>query len=60
MAAVVGIQLDSGADAVGDERVVTPGREQLGLVAAVADPAHDQPVAAVAGLGDLGDPSPPA
>jgi hypothetical protein len=46
-----------GADGVGDERVV-PGRGQLGLLAEVANPAHDAPVAAGAGPGDLRDPSP--
>jgi hypothetical protein len=56
VAAVVGVQPGGGADTVGDERVVAPGWEQLLLVAQVADAADDQPVASVAGLGDLRDP----
>jgi hypothetical protein len=57
VAAVVGVQPGGGANPVGDERVVAPGWEQLLLVAGVSDPPDDQPVAPVAGLGDLGDPS---
>jgi len=54
VAAVIGVQRHGGSDPVGDERVVVPGREQLALGGQVADPAHDQPVALVGGLGDLG------
>jgi len=54
VAAMVGVQLDRGADPVGDEGVVAPVGEQLGLFADQAGAAHDQPVAFVAGLGDLG------
>jgi hypothetical protein len=53
---MVGVQLDHRLDAVGDEGVIAPGGKQLGLVALVADPTDDQPVARVGGLGDLGDP----
>jgi hypothetical protein len=56
VAAVVGVQEGGGAGPIGDERVVAPGGEQLGLLALVADATHDQSVALVAGLGDLGDP----
>jgi hypothetical protein len=44
MAAMVGVQPGAGADAVGDEGVVAPGREQLLLVIQVADAPDDQPV----------------
>jgi len=54
VAAVVGLQPDRGADTVGDEGVVVPGGKQLALVAEVAHPTHDEPVALVVGLGDLG------
>jgi hypothetical protein len=57
MAAMVGVQPGGGADAVGDERVVAPGREQLLLVIQVADAPDDQPVTPIGRLGDLGDPS---
>jgi hypothetical protein len=53
VAAMVGVQPDRGADPVGDEGVVAPGGEQLGLGADQAGAAHDQPVALIAGLGDL-------
>jgi hypothetical protein len=43
-----------GADPVGDKGVVAPVGEQLGLFTHQAGAAHDQPVAPVAGLGDLG------
>ena len=56
VAAMVGVQPGDRADAVGDEGVIPPGGKQLGLVAFVADPTHDQPVAPIGGLGDLGDP----
>jgi hypothetical protein len=56
VAAMVGVQLDHRPDAVGDKGVIPPGGKQLGLVALVADPTDDQPVAPVGGLGDLGDP----
>jgi hypothetical protein len=56
VAAVVGVQLDRGADPVGHQRVVAPGREQLLLVIGVRDAAHDEAVAAKRGLGDLRDP----
>ena len=55
VAAVILVQPDRGADSVGDEGVVAPVGEQLGLGADQAGAAHDQPVAFVAGLGDLGD-----
>jgi hypothetical protein len=55
MAAVVGVQPGGGTDAVGHKGVIAPGRKQLGLVAFVADPTHDQPVAPVGGLGNLRD-----
>ena len=54
VAAMVGVQPGHGAGPVGDEGVVAPGGEQLGLLTLVADATHDQPVALVAGLGDLG------
>jgi hypothetical protein len=57
VAAVVGIRPGGGADTVGDERVIAPGREQLLLVVQVADAADDQPVASIGGLGDLRDPA---
>ena len=57
VAAVVGVQPDGGADAVGEEPVVAPGREQLLLVDEVADPTDHQPVAPVGSLGDLPDPA---
>ena len=57
VAAMVSVQPGSRTDAVGDEPVVAPGREQPLLVAQVADPPDDQPVASVRGLGDLGDPA---
>ena len=47
VAAVVGVQPGGGAGPVGDEGVVAPGREQLLLVAQVADAADDQPVTSV-------------
>ncbi len=53
VAAVVGVQLDSGADPVGDEGVVAPVGKQLGLGADQAGAAHDQPVTPIAGLGEL-------
>jgi len=53
VAAVVGVHPGHRSDAVGDQGVVAPGGKQQGLVALVADPTHDQPVAAVAGLGHL-------
>jgi hypothetical protein len=56
VAAVVGVQLNSRADAVGDKGVIAPGGKQLGLVALVTDATHDQPVALVGSLGDLGQP----
>jgi DNA-binding CsgD family transcriptional regulator len=49
------VQPGGGADAVGDEAVVAPGRKQLLLVVPVADAAHDQPVALEPDFGDLGD-----
>jgi hypothetical protein len=49
------VQPDRRADSVGDKGVVAPAGEQLGLGADQAGAAHDQPVALVAGLGDLGD-----
>jgi hypothetical protein len=55
VAAVVGVQLDRAAGLVGHEGVVVPGSKQLALVGAVAHAAHDQPVAARPGLGDLRD-----
>jgi hypothetical protein len=57
VAAVIGVQPGGGADAVAHERVVAPGRKQLGLVPGIADTTLDQPVAPIACLGDLGDPS---
>ena len=42
--AMVGVQFDRGADPVGDEGVVAPVGEQLGLGALEAGAAHDQPV----------------
>jgi hypothetical protein len=54
VAAVILVEFDGGADPVGDQGVVAPVGEQLGLGADQAG-AHDQPVAPVAGLGDLGD-----
>ena len=48
------VQLDRRADPVGDEGVVAPVGEQLGLGADQAGAAHDQPVTPIAGLGDLG------
>jgi hypothetical protein len=54
VAAVILVQLDGGADSVGDQGVVAPVGEQLGLGACQAGAAHDQPVALVAGLGNLG------
>jgi hypothetical protein len=56
VAAVVGVQPDGGAGTVGDEGVVAPRGEQLLLVAEVADATHDEPVAAIGGLGDLREP----
>jgi hypothetical protein len=56
VAAMVGVQLEHRPDAVGDKGVIPPGGKQLGLVFLVVDPPHDQPVAPVGGLGDLGDP----
>src|SRR4029434_4594204 len=56
VAAVVGVQPDGGAGTVGDEGVIAPRGEQLLLVAEVADAAHDEPVAAIRGLGDLREP----
>jgi hypothetical protein len=53
VAAVILVKLDRGADPVGDKGVVAPVREQLGLGADQAGAAHDQPVALIAGLGDL-------
>jgi hypothetical protein len=53
VAAVILVQLDCGADPVGDEGVVAPVGEQLGLSADQASAAHDQPVTPIAGLGDL-------
>jgi hypothetical protein len=53
VAAVILVQLHGGADPVGDQGVVAPVGEQLGLGADQAGAAHDQPVAPVAGLGDL-------
>jgi hypothetical protein len=55
VATVVGVEFGHGAGPVGDERVVVPGRKQLALIGAVAHAAHDQPVAAEWGLGDLRD-----
>jgi hypothetical protein len=58
VAAMVGVQPGHGAGPVGDERVVAPGWEQLLLlIVQVTDPADDQPVTLVAGLGDLRDPA---
>jgi hypothetical protein len=57
VAAVVGVQRDGGAGAVGDERVVAPVRPRGGLGADQAGAAHDQPAACLApqsGLGHLG------
>jgi hypothetical protein len=56
MAALVGVEPGGGADAVGDNRVVAPGREQLLLVIQVAGPPHDQPVAVVGVSGTCGTP----
>jgi hypothetical protein len=53
VAAVILVQLDRRADPIGDEGVVAPVGEQLGLGADQAGAAHDQPVTPVAGLGDL-------
>jgi hypothetical protein len=39
------VQPDRGADPVGDEAVVAPVGEQLGLFTHQAGAAHDQPVA---------------
>jgi hypothetical protein len=55
VAAMILVQPDRRADSVGDKGVVAPAGEQLGLGADQAGAAHDQPVALVAGLGDLGD-----
>jgi hypothetical protein len=55
VAAMVGVQPGGRPDAVGDGGVVPPGREQLLLVAVVADPPDDQAVVPVGGLGDLRD-----
>jgi hypothetical protein len=54
VAAVILVQPCRGADSVGDEGVVAPIGEPLGLFTNQAGAAHDQPVALVAGLGDLG------
>jgi hypothetical protein len=53
VAAVVLVQFDGGADPVGDNGVVAPVGEQLGLFTHQAGAAHDQPITPVAGLGDL-------
>jgi hypothetical protein len=55
VAAVILVQPHRGADRVGDKGVVAPVGEQLGLGADQAGAAHDEPVALVAGLGDLCD-----
>ena len=55
VAAVILVQPHRGARPVGDNGVVAPVGEQLGLGADQAGTAHDQPVALVAGLGDLRD-----
>jgi hypothetical protein len=54
VAAVVGVQRDGGAGAVGDERVVAPVRPEGGLGADQAGAAHDQPAACLASKGRLG------
>jgi hypothetical protein len=53
VAAVVGVQVDRAAGAVCDEGVVAPVRPEGGLRAGQAGAAHDQPVWAEGGLGDL-------
>jgi hypothetical protein len=55
MAAMVDVQADRAALAVGDKGVVAPVGPQAGLRAEQAGTAHDQPVASKGGLGDLGD-----
>jgi len=60
VAAVVGVQLDGAAGAVGDERVVAPVRPQGGLGVDQTGAAHDQPAACLASkrrLGHLGGPA---
>jgi hypothetical protein len=42
---MAGVQPHDGAHTVGDEGVVVPGWKQLALVAEVAHPTHDEPVA---------------
>ena len=55
VAAMILVQPGRRADSVGDEGVVAPVGEQLGLGADQAGAAHDQPLTLVAGLGDLRD-----
>jgi len=60
VAAVVDVQGDGGAGAVGDEGVVAPVRPQRRLRADQAGAAHDQPTTRLAskrGLGHLGSPA---
>jgi hypothetical protein len=55
MSPVVGVGIDGGGGAVGDEPVVTPVGEQLGLGADDAGAAHHETVlVAVGAVGDLG------
>src|SRR6266545_8061897 len=51
---MVGVQADRVTLTVGDQGVVAPVRPQGGLRAGKAGAAHDQPVLAEGGLGDLG------